>query len=364
MAWRERCDLHRVLLAVVLLGQILLSSAVNHMWWNLGVLRNPQLYILSAQPLCSQLPGLSVQQTKLCQTYQDHMPAISRGARLGIRECQRQFMERRWNCSTVDDASVFGPVINIASREAAFVNAISAAGVTWSISRACRDGELRKCGCSGALRPKTLHRDWIWGGCGDNLVYGYNLATGFVDIREREMNHPRFSKELARMLMNLQNNEAGRRAVYKFGKIACKCHGVSGSCSLKTCWQQLPPFREVGERLKDKYDGATEVHFNRQGTRLDRANKLYNKPTKDDLIYLDRSPDYCEPDPKTGSLGTHGRQCDRRSESTRGCALMCCGRGFNSFKKKVKERCHCKFHWCCYVKCDTCEKIVDVEVCK
>ena len=63
--------------------------------------------------MCSQLKGLSPGQTKICQLYQDHMPLVSQGAEIGIKECQWQFTGRRWNCSTVDDTSVFGPVINI-----------------------------------------------------------------------------------------------------------------------------------------------------------------------------------------------------------------------------------------------------------
>ncbi|PRD34395.1 UNVERIFIED_CONTAM: Protein Wnt-5a [Trichonephila clavipes] len=79
----------------------------------IDVLRNPQAYLLSAQPLCSRLSGLSRGQTKLCYLFQDHMGHVARGARLGIHECQWQFKNRRWNCSTVDDSSVFGPVLNI-----------------------------------------------------------------------------------------------------------------------------------------------------------------------------------------------------------------------------------------------------------
>lgn len=39
----------------------------------------------------------------------------------------------------------------------------------------------------------------------------------------------------------------------------CKCHGMSGSCTVKTCWMRLPTFRVVGDNLKDRFDGATRV---------------------------------------------------------------------------------------------------------
>ena len=60
-----------------------------------------------------------------------------------------------------------------ASKEAAFANAVASAGVVHSISRGCRDGQLASCGCAEAKRPKDLKREWIWGGCGDNIHYGY-----------------------------------------------------------------------------------------------------------------------------------------------------------------------------------------------
>jgi hypothetical protein len=65
---------------------------------------------------CSQLKGLSKGQTQLCFLYQDHIPHIGRGARLGISECQHQFKNRRWNCSTVDDSTVFGHILNIGKK--------------------------------------------------------------------------------------------------------------------------------------------------------------------------------------------------------------------------------------------------------
>ena len=72
--------------------------------------------MVGAQPLCTQIPGLSPGQAKLCQLYQDHMSSVGRGARAGIAECQWQFRYRRWNCSTVEDSTVFGPVLQIGKK--------------------------------------------------------------------------------------------------------------------------------------------------------------------------------------------------------------------------------------------------------
>ena len=64
------------------------------------------------------------------------------------------------------------------------------------------------------------------------------------------------------------------------------------------------------------------------------------------------------------NAGTTGRPCNRTSAGMDGCNLMCCGRGYNTLKTTIKERCKCKFHWCCHVECKTCIKTVDVHTCK
>ena len=149
-------------------------------------------------------------------------------------------------------------------------------------------------------------------------------------------------------------------------KVLCKCHGVSGSCELKTCWRSMPSFRDVGQRLKEKFDGATEVEQKRLGTRrqLVPRNTQYKPHTQADLVYLVASPDFCERDPKAGSLGTHGRVCNKTSKAIDGCDLLCCGRGYNSRNRVVVERCMCKFHWCCYVKCKECSREVEEHMCR
>uniref|UniRef100_W8CBG0 Protein Wnt n=1 Tax=Ceratitis capitata TaxID=7213 RepID=W8CBG0_CERCA len=135
---------------------------------------------------CYQVDGMTYGQKKQCVLHTSVMPAISRGARAAIQECQFQFKNRRWNCSTTEDNTVFGPMTGLGSPEMAFIHALAAAMVTSFIARACRDGQLASCGCSRGSRPKQLHDDWTWGGCGDNLEYAYKFATDFIDVREKE----------------------------------------------------------------------------------------------------------------------------------------------------------------------------------
>ena len=97
----------------------------------------------------------------------------------------------------------------------------------------------------------------------------------------------------------------------------CKCHGVSGSCSVKTCWKALPEIRVIGSTLLKSYYVAVEVRRARgqqsstrnetTAARLESMSMTKRTITDDDLIYYNKSPDYCLPDPSLGSMGTHDR---------------------------------------------------------
>lgn len=156
------------------------------------------------------------------------------------------------------------------------------------------------------------------------------------------------------------------QAILNNMRVECKCHGVSGSCEFKTCWKAMPPFRKVGNVLKEKFDGATEVEQSEIGSTkvLVPKNSQFKPHTDEDLVYLDSSPDFCDHDLKNGVLGTSGRQCNKTSKAIDGCELMCCGRGFHTDEVEVVERCSCKFHWCCSVKCKPCHRVVEIHTCR
>lgn len=307
--------------------------------------------------MCNNIAGLVNYQRQLCRENPAVMVSIGKGAKLGVEECQNQFKDQRWNCSTVArDVSVFGKVTRKASRESAFVYAISSAGVVHEVTRACSRGELPDCSCDKNKKGKS-RKGFEWGGCSDNIAYGVKFAKLFVDSREQERD--------ARAKMNLHNNFIGRRAVKTHTILDCKCHGVSGSCQVKTCWRTMTAFDVVGEYLRERYHNGVLVTVDQSGNELVVAEAMLPvKPPRDDLVFLEESPDYCVPNTNTGSLGTTGRYCNKTSLGHGSCGVLCCGRGFNTIQVEEEFKCGCKFQWCCHVKCDTCRRTVDKHICK
>ncbi|XP_045480362.1 protein Wnt-7b [Harmonia axyridis] len=354
--------------------------------WKIFALSLPVLVILLSNSVvfgvisigteifCSRIPGLTSRQRDMCKAFPDAMVAVGDGIRLATNECRYQFRHNRWNCSGIENPTSFGHVVIVGSREAAFTYAISSAGVAYAVTAACARGNITACGCAPGPKPREpTPSGWKWGGCSVDINFGMKFARKFMDARELEGDE--------RSLMNLHNNKAGRKAVKQNLITDCKCHGVSGSCTMKTCWKTLPSFREIGDHLMKKYYRARPVasaisSTSQRGIERARTKRkihlvlkkgktpIKKLPKKSDLVFLQMSPNYCERDLASGSLGTVGRSCNRTSRGTDGCDLMCCGRGYNTHQYTRSWQCRCKFHWCCYVNCDTCSERTEEYTCK
>ena len=190
------------------------------------------------------------------------------------------------------------------------------------------------------------------------------------------------------------------QAVRKTMQRRCKCHGVSGSCSIQTCWDQLADFRVVGSLLKSKYLDAIRVDYVRgeligddasaaslsNGRRQGRDNNQDSTTNdldfpKRDLVYLEKSPNYCRANNTLGTTGTAGRECLRKPRrgdiiselignevsawEHRSCKRLCTKCGLQVVKTKilVESSCNCQFQWCCNVKCDKCRKEMTKYTC-
>ncbi|XP_030622223.1 protein Wnt-8a-like [Chanos chanos] len=302
------------------------------------------------------------------KAYLTYASSVQVGAQSGIEECKHQFAWDRWNCpeSALQLSTHKG--LRSATKETSFVHAISAAGVMYTLTRNCSLGDLDNCGCDNSRNGKIGGRGWLWGGCSDNVDFGEKISKLYVDALETGQD--------SRAAVNLHNNEAGRLAVKATMKRICRCHGMSDSCTIQTCWMQLSDFREIGNYLKIKHDQAQKLEFDkrmRAGNSADNRGAIadtFNTISQTELIYLEDSPDYCSKNVTLGLHGTEGRECVQHGDSLsqwekRSCRRLCneCGLRVEERRTEMVSSCNCKFHWCCRVKCDNCSQVTVKYVC-
>ncbi|KOC62041.1 Protein Wnt-11b [Habropoda laboriosa] len=241
---------------------------------------------------------LERKQARACRATPDVMASLVQAARDTSTVCQQAFRHRRWNCSSIERAPDYTPELLTGTREQAFVYAMSAAAAVWRLARGCALGSLAACSCATPPRREPPN-SFKWGGCGDDVRSASRMAKRFL-----QGSTPPGTGATAKFMhaVNMHNNRAGRRAVEQSLTLECKCHGVSGSCSVRTCWRGLGSSgpAAAGSRLLRRYTSAAEVRP-RSGGRLP---PLYHH---DNLLYTTKSPDYCLADKKRGSLGTVGR---------------------------------------------------------
>ncbi|XP_077030605.1 protein Wnt-11 isoform X3 [Agelaius phoeniceus] len=225
---------------------------------------------------CKQLEGLVVSQVQLCRSNLELMQTIIQAAREVIKTCRKTFSDMRWNCSSIELAPNYLLDLDRGTRESAFVYALSAAAISHTIARACTTGDLPGCSCG--------------------------------PIPDAPMKMKKSGSQ-ANKLMHLHNSEVGRQVLKASLEMKCKCHGVSGSCSIKTCWKGLQELRDIALDLKTKYLSATKVVHRPMGTRKYLVPKDIDiRPVKEtELIYLQSSPDFCMKNEKVGSHGTQDR---------------------------------------------------------
>ncbi|XP_065059014.1 protein Wnt-7b-like isoform X1 [Rhopilema esculentum] len=318
-----------------------------------------------AHQICNSIKNFGPFLKKLCVERTDLYLAVYQGLTHGIKTCQLVFENERWNCTPKGDpirSGILGFVMARVSKEASFMYAMASAGITHWVTRECYLGKIKNCGCSKNPRKEAIANDFKWH-CDVDVGIGMKIS--------RRVMEDGLLKWDAEALMNRHNSDLGRRAVKKHLSFQCKCFGLSGVCTSKTCHRALVPRIEtLGLWLKEKYRTAVHVKPSRRSSRsgfpkfLVKRNGKGALPNADSLIYLDLSPNYCEKDPSSGSIGTRGRYCNKTSSAGNSCALLCCGRGYDTHIQTIKQKCNCKFRWCCEVECEECKNTCKVYTCK
>ncbi|KAJ3653898.1 hypothetical protein Zmor_013125 [Zophobas morio] len=226
-----------------------------------------------------------------------------------IEQCQSLFKYDQWNCSKRD--FFFKKLY----RETAFMYSLASSAVAYSVARACSEGHLPgcKCGDPGKL-PEGAN--WQWGGCSDNSKFAKKFTKKFLQMKKK-------GDGLNAIVR--YNTEIGINVATENEELDCKCHGVSGSCTVRVCQKKLD-FKKIAARLKILYHNAILV---KPGNTI---RSFKGDKNAQNLLFLDSSPNFC--------LNTAGRQCN----STENCATVCCGRRPHSTEVTIRnDTCDCVF---------------------
>lgn len=129
----------------------------------------------------------------------------------------------------------------------------------------------------------------------------------------------------------------------------CRCHGVSGTCTVQTCYTRTPSVEEVGDVLFQRYTSAAEVEL--QSNQLVRKLVGADPPTGDSLVYSSASPNFCIRNTNVGTVGVAHRKCvNDNPNAPNACSSLCCDHGAYPVTKTVPVE-ECQFVWCCRIEC-------------
>lgn len=138
-----------------------------------------------------------------------------------------------------------------------------------AVARSCSEGAIESCTCDYRRRGPG-GPDWHWGGCSDNVEFGRMFGREFVDSSERGRDLRYLTNHSCCCCSCIQQIHSfslfSQQTVASEMQQECKCHGMSGSCTVRTCWMRLPSFRVVGDFLKDRFDGASRVVYGNKGS--------------------------------------------------------------------------------------------------
>ena len=132
---------------------------------------------------------------------------------------------------------------------------------------------------------------------------------------------------------------------------SCRCHGISGTCSIKTCFNKGPEMDEIGKKVRNDYTVSLAVEL--QNDKLVRKDGISTNIPNHLPVYVQSSPSFCKKDLALGTTGTARRPCSNNPNAPDSCGVLCCQRGAYFIVEEFHDEC-CEFVWCCYARCSPC----------
>ncbi|XP_062126001.1 wnt inhibitor of Dorsal protein [Drosophila sulfurigaster albostrigata] len=251
-----------------------------------------------------------------------------------IESCQQSFKWQRWNCPSVDFIkrhTAPSEALKL-NREDVYVASIAMASIVHTLTTDCANGVIAGCGCKDTpcahdpAKALQLYEQHFGFGVG---AFGHNQRV------------------VGALLEQSMEQECH-----------CKRQDAQGKCLEEQCVQVLKPFDMVAQELQQMYDEAIQL----DGTTSNLKIMWQNIPL-DSLVYMEDSPNYCEPEASGRWPGTRGRQCSKTGgnsmEERLSCQQLCrvCGFRVRSQHVRHERRCNCKLVWGFRLQCDVCVQL-------
>ena len=150
---------------------------------------------------------------------------------------------------------------------------------------------------------------------------------------------------------------------------ACTCVGNGQGCSKgRHCELVLPTMTEVAVKLKKLYEQSvySTIRISSGVTKMIIVDReTGQRVLSSEMIHFIHSPDYCMASSEYSITGIEGRECTlKNSLSSQHCDNLCCDHGYENVTVSEPRACNCKFVWCCYFECDTCNIARIIHRCK
>ncbi|KAI6187171.1 Protein Wnt [Aphelenchoides besseyi] len=340
-------------------------QSTDAIWLLKAISHTPNISTVDSDTLCKFASTTKSQ--RLCEENIETVRSLGVSINNAIAECQKQFANEPWDCvlrSGLNDVH-----LKLQSKERALIWALTSSSTAQSLAKRCARGLDANCGCGRLPTESSLNKTFLWGGCSDNFKFGNRFTRKLLAVGA--------TNKTADALIDKHNSRAGHRLLSRTVRSKCKCHGVSGSCTVQSCWKVASEIPELVSVLHQKYRRAARVRLesnattlvldNQNETSIARPQRSLNSevarvvaPSVAQLVFKVQSPNLCDPDPLTGRPLSVGRECSKPND----CHRLCCGRGFVRIREAFRETCNCRFVYCCRVECDECEKEVERFYCR
>ncbi|KAG9511049.1 Protein Wnt-1, partial [Fragariocoptes setiger] len=337
--------------------------------------------------------SMTKRQYELCRRHSDIFDLLfGYHFKILFSDCAEKFSDLRWNCASVSNfIRRSSPFTH--TKESAFIRALINAYITYNVIVACQSGYYKSCTCkystdvlytssAATINLETPILLESKSTCEYNIGFGLAFTSLLLDTEDNKHlnrafkvlngNYSNDLKEMAliswtRSAVNLHNNYAGRKIAQDYLQ-----NRSTGKLNID--------FQDILDLLKHIYGhGTKRVRCENLGTSNEPDLTLSTRFLDDsgqsivvrqyrpdfsisDLLYLNRSPDFCSPLKNINFKGIKGRPCRPDKRDLAGgpvsgtCSDLCCNRGHETSLRLDLVRCNCRFKFCCRLVCEQCLK--------